>query len=183
MFERPIAAVAVLQDRIQKSNTPLRVLQASDRLNADDSVRIEVLHPPRKGIIGSTNANSIVLLVEYAGKKLLLPGDLESPGLDDLLEEQPLDCDIVMAPHHGSNRSNPAGFTAWCHPEHIVISGPRDPDNPEQAYEVRRALSSTGGQVYHTAEVGAVRFLINEQKIEVQTGPRGQAFEKEEVIP
>jgi competence protein ComEC len=169
MFERPIAALAEFQKGVAAAGVPLRVLQAGDRLRLDDDVRIEVLHPPRKGVIGSDNANSIVLLIEYAGKRLLLPGDLESPGLDDLLAETPLDCDIVMAPHHGSGRSNPFGFTAWCRPEHIVISGARDPDNPDEAWRVRRALASTGGTVYHTAETGAVRFVIDRGAIRVKT--------------
>ncbi len=177
MFEHPIPAVLELQKKIEESKLPLRVLFAGDRLKADPDVKMEVLHPPRKGVIGSNNANSIVLLVEYAGRRLLLPGDLESPGLDDLLAEPELDCDVVMAPHHGSNRSNPSGFTAWCTPEHIVISGPRDSDDPQQAFEVRRALSSTGGTVYHTAEVGAVRFVINAEGIRVQTGPKSTLVE------
>jgi hypothetical protein len=59
-----------------------------------------------------------------------------------------------------------------------VISGPRDADNPEQLYEVRRALSSTGGQVYHTAEVGAVKFVVDANGVQVLTGPYGKAWGK-----
>jgi competence protein ComEC len=47
--------------------------------------------------------------VEYQGRRLLLPGDLESPGLDELLAESPLDCDVLLAPHHGSLQSDPPG--------------------------------------------------------------------------
>ena len=87
---------------------PLRETWSGDRLSTGVT-QIEVLHPPRRGVLGSDNANSIVLAVEYQGRRVLLTGDLESPGLDDLLAEEPLDCDVVLAPHHGSGFSDPPG--------------------------------------------------------------------------
>ena len=113
------------------------------------------------------------------GPRLSVARRLESPGLDDLLAEEPLDCDIVMAPIMASNRSDPAGFTAWCTPEHIVISGPRDPDDPQQALEVKRARSVPP----------AVRFtirprselcgsVIEAEGVQVQTGPHGTLLDQ-----
>ena len=81
---------------------PLAELWGGDQLRSGGAARIEVLHPPRRGILGSDNANSIVLAVEFAGRRLLLTGDLESPGLDDVMAESPYDCDLLLAPHHGS---------------------------------------------------------------------------------
>jgi hypothetical protein len=43
------------------------------------------------------------------------------------MEDPGLDCDIVLAPHHGSELSDPPGFAAWCTPEWVVMSG-RRPD-------------------------------------------------------
>ena len=57
---------------------------AGQSLAAGNDTRLEVLHPPRKGVYGSDNANSIVLFIEHAGRRVLLTGDLESPGLDDI---------------------------------------------------------------------------------------------------
>lgn len=68
-----------------------------------------VLHPPPEGTGGSDNANSIVLDLESHGRRILLTGDLETPGLERLLAGLPLDCDVLLAPHHGSTRSNPPG--------------------------------------------------------------------------
>ena len=58
--------------------------------------KAEAAMAKKVGVIGSDNANSIVLLVEHAGRKIILPGDLESPGLEDLLAELPIDCDVVI---------------------------------------------------------------------------------------
>ena len=122
-------------------------------------VPLEVLHPPHDGVLGSDNANSLVLLIEYAGRKILLPGDLETPGLEDLTAELPVDCDILLAPHHGSRRSDPPGFAAWSRPDWVVVSGGRGHDQTEftQAYQ------QVGAEVIRTAETGAVRFSITGQ--------------------
>jgi competence protein ComEC len=94
--------------------------------------------------------------VEYAGRRVLLPGDLESPGIDDVMAESPYDCDVLLAPHHGSRRSDPPGFAAWSSPECVVISsGGRD-----QIMPVVRTYEGVGARVFATNEVGAVRFTV-----------------------
>ena len=94
--------------------------------------------------------------MEYAERRMLLPGDLESPGLDDLMAELPYDCDILLAPHHGSQRSDPPGFAAWSTPEWVVISGGGGDDIRTVAETYKRA----GARVLPTNENGTVRFNI-----------------------
>lgn len=162
-------AVKELHAAILRADVPLKTLAAADKLRVGDAVRMEVLHPTALGVIGSDNANSLVLLIEFEGRKLLLPGDLESPGLEDLLAELPIDCDIVMAPHHGSNRSDPRGFANWSRPEHVVISGGRDVEDIDAIDAVKRSYGQLGSAVYHTAERGSIRFEISGAKIVVQS--------------
>ena len=160
-------AVKELHAAIKKSAVPLRALSSGNKLQAGDDVHMEVLHPTELGVIGSDNANSLVLLIEFEGRKLLLPGDLESPGMEDLLAELPIDCDIVMAPHHGSARSDPRGFANWSRPEHVVISGGRDVEDIDAIDAVKRSYGQLGSAVYHTAEQGSVRFEISAEQIVV----------------
>lgn len=83
----------------------------------------KVLHP-RRGWRGETdNADSLCLLLEYGGRRVLLPGDLEGKGLNDLVELPPRPCDVLMAPHHGSISLDPQELLHWCQPEVVVISG------------------------------------------------------------
>ena len=130
---------------------------------------MEVLHPPKKGVLGSDNANSILLLVEYAGRRLLLTGDLESPGMDDVLAEEPLDCDVVLAPHHGSRRSNPTGFALWSTPEHVIISGSRTAGDIPDIESVKESYRARGAEVYHTAEDGCIRVELQTSGVQVTT--------------
>jgi competence protein ComEC len=156
MFEDETPALTALRSAIVENNVPLVEFSSGDRLSVRGGAKIEVLHPPRRGVIGSDNANSIVLRIGYAGRHILLPGDLESPGLEDLLAEEPLACDLVMAPHHGSARSNPEGFAAWSSPRYVVISGGPGADTEV----VKRAYRAAGAEVFHTAEQGAVRVVL-----------------------
>lgn len=118
----PSPLIAKLLEDIHRRGIPVGTLSAGKHLRTGAEVQLVVLHPTRRGVLGRDNANSIVLLLEYAGRRILLPGDLESPGTDAVIAEQPLDCDVVMAPHHGSRHSSPADFYAWCQPEWIVVS-------------------------------------------------------------
>jgi competence protein ComEC len=160
----PPLGPTMLRHAIDTAGIPMREIWSGDRLRVSDDVSIEICHPPREGVIGRDNANSIVALVEYAGRRILLPGDLESPGLDDLLAESPLDCDLVMAPHHGSRLSDPPGFAKWSTPEWVVLSGGPDADP-----EVRTAYARAGAQVFNTGDVGAVELCLSREKISAKT--------------
>jgi len=152
-----LTAPNYLRDVLAAADVPLREVWMSDRLRTgDDSVDIEVLHPPREGVIGRDNANSLLLSVTFAGKRIVLPGDLESPGIERVMADPPLDCDILLAPHHGSDLSDPPGFAAWCTPEWVVMSG-RRPDRTQLAH---RSYEQAGAVVAHTAVNGAVSFSL-----------------------
>jgi competence protein ComEC len=122
--------------------------------------------------LGSDNANSLVLAIEHAGRRILLTGDLETPGLDDVIAESALDCDVILAPHHGSSRSNPPGFAAWSTPDWVVISG----SHSDKQGEAESAYRASGAQVLDTADVGAVRVTIADDELTVTTLHVGQVF-------
>lgn len=60
---------------------------------------------------GGTNSQSIIILAECEGKKLLLPGDSTPKKLCDALQSYnktngtPLELDFMKLPHHGSTRN------------------------------------------------------------------------------
>ena len=154
--EQDSQALRALEHAIRRSGVPLREVFAGDRLQGGKGCQIEVLHPPRRGVLGSDNANSIVLAITYQDRQILLPGDLDSPGLEDVLAEEPRDCDVLLAPHHGSKSSDPPGLAAWCKPEWVVISGGHRWDAQETTAQYRAA----GCQILHTAKVGAISVKI-----------------------
>lgn len=160
MFERESAGLRFLRSSIVAADIPLATLKAGDRLDVGQAASVTVLHPTARGVLGSDNANSLVLLIEAFGRRLLLPGDLETPGLEGVLREEPIDCDLVMAPHHGSAGSDPERFLAWSTPEMVVVSGSMS--------DRRGAIEKTldfGTQVFHTADQGAVTVRVTAEAV------------------
>ena len=170
MFDDKSPGVEALHSAIVKSGVPLREVWSGDRLRTAGDCRIEVLHPPRGGVLGNDNANCVVLAVEYQGRRILLTGDLEGPGLKELLAEEPIACDVLLVPHHGSTHSDPPGFADWSRPDWAIMSGGLGDRHPEvsDAYERR------GSHVLHTANTGAVHVGIAQGKLEVDAW-HGQA--------
>ena len=114
------------------------------------------LHPPKQGVSGTDNANSLCVLIEYAGRRILLPGDLEPPGMQLLVSQTPTKVDVLMAPHHGSLNSKSDALLKWCRPETVVISGSTRAVSPR----VLEAFESEGREVYVTARDHAIRIEI-----------------------
>ena len=163
MWHHPGPGVSALRARIDDAKIPIRFLEADDRV-CFAGATVDVLHPLTRGVPGSDNANSIVLEVSFQGRRLLLPGDLESPGLEDVLAEMPRDVDIVMAPHHGSMRSLPHDFAQWCTPEYVVISA----GDTGRVAAATTAFEQKSAKVFQTARHGAVTVTISQDAFQVR---------------
>ncbi len=114
--------LGTLRQEIQSAGIPMQRVTQGDRWKVGD-VEIVVLHPPDNWNDTTDNGNSLTLLVRYAGRTCLLPGDLEKGGLQKLLSQPSQPCDVLMAPHHGSTTYDPTSLFAWCQPKWIIISG------------------------------------------------------------
>src|SRR5262249_36536258 len=108
---------------IEQAGAKLNTIYAGDKLKAEMGVTIDVLHPPPDGVIGRDNANCVVLAVQYTGRRILLTGDLEPPGMQMVLAEPPLPCDVLQVPHADSNERGPVVFASFCSPKNGVIWG------------------------------------------------------------
>jgi competence protein ComEC len=149
---------------LRRAGISTRIVKAGDRLTAGD-VTLDVLHPPAAGPDGNENTRSMVLLVRHAGHSLLLTGDLEGPGLEQVLSLPGRPVDVLMAPHHGSKAANPAGLIAWCRPRAVVAcQGP--PPWPTQV----PAIYESGGATYlGTWPHGAVTFMSHRTGLVAET--------------
>jgi competence protein ComEC len=95
---------------------------------------------------------SLVLLVRDGAWSLLLTGDLEGAGLDRVLALPPPRVDVLMAPHHGSDRSNVPALAAATQPS-FVISCQAVP--PGERQSVAR-YEKTGARYLGTWPHGAI---------------------------
>jgi competence protein ComEC len=163
MFVKENSTLRSLSRAIDDHHVPVRHVRAGDRLWSDDGGSVEVLHPPRRGVLSPGNADSLVLEIAYRGRRIVLPGDLESPGLDELLATRPRPCEALMAPHHGSRKSNSAGLASWCKPRWVVFSG----DGRWSLPDIDSTYRAVGGQTLHTYNCGAIRVQVGQDGVQL----------------
>ena len=157
--ERATPGVRLTLAEIHNRGIPTRVLKAGDRLD-EGRLQIEVLHPPAQGPEGNENARSLVMLVRQDNFALLLTGDLESPGLEQVLASAPRKVDVLMAPHHGSRFSNNPDLAKWAQPKLVISSqgAPRGNPKTPNPYE------AAGARYLTTWQHGAVMIRQEEGK-------------------
>jgi competence protein ComEC len=129
---------------------------------------VRVLSPPGDGAgIRSVNDRSLVLQVEGEGGSVLLPGDLESAGEDQLSAPE---ATVVKVPHHGSRTSSTPEFVARTHPALAVFSDGRHNRFGLPAPEVVDRWRAAGAEVLRTDFDGAIRVQAD------ATGVRWETF-------
>ncbi|MDA7087808.1 DNA internalization-related competence protein ComEC/Rec2 [Pseudomonas sp. SA3-5] len=112
---------------------------------------------------GAANGNqaSCVLLVEAAGERLLLTGDIDSSAERALLDSGiDVRADWLLAPHHGSRSSSSQHLLAAVAPRAALISrGQHNPfGHPHASVVARYEAQST--QLYDTVEYGALQIRL-----------------------
>lgn len=162
-------SVQSLIAHLRQKQIPVRLVAADPPGQSDpeNSIHrdIHILSPPRAGTGGSDNSDSLVLTVDSQGYRILLTGDLEGPGLQQLLSRPPVHCDLVMAPHHGSFNSDPTEFMNWCQPATIIISG----ESSRIRQSAVNIFSRHNRSVYRTDQHGAIRISIDQKEKMIQT--------------
>lgn len=101
-------------------------VSAGYKLFEDENLKIQVIGPTQ--VYKEENDNSIVLLVQYKEKRILLMGDAGVQAESDIIKycsENNIDIsnvDIVKIGHHGSNTSSSLEFVNLANPGIIVNS-------------------------------------------------------------
>lgn len=118
-----------LLDIADKNKIIIKRLNAGDMLNADESVRMYVLHPPDQfenitnQYGASINNTSLVIKLVHGNTSILFSGDAEVESEHILLRYGDfLDCDLLKVGHHGSKTSSSSEYLKYITPDYAVIS-------------------------------------------------------------
>lgn len=167
MTQDPSRSVIALRSALAQHRVPVRAIGAGSRcrINIDgdsqNAVQLESLGPPLSSAAHLSslgdNAISVVLKISYAGRVVLLPGDLEKFGLNAILKTPIEKVDVLVAAHHGSKNSDPIRFARWCRPDFVIASCGR-----RKVGQREKDLFRTGHDchVMTTHERGAIRCIV-----------------------
>ncbi len=154
-------SVGYLLERLEAADATIKTLLKGNEMHVTENTIVRVLGPGVNSGRGSDNSQSIVVEIRACGRTLILPGDIEPPGLEPILQMQGIDADVIMAPHHGSGGSHPKEFSAWCQPELVVISGMQSRINERSVQE----FESNHCVVASTGDLGAIRIRLSEKRV------------------
>ncbi|MFM9963788.1 MAG: ComEC/Rec2 family competence protein [Planctomycetaceae bacterium] len=143
-------------DAARHCGVPVRLTWQGDSFLLGDGIRCRVLHPTASENLSPDNANSIVLLLEYAGRRILLTGDLEREGLSRLLHSPPEPAEILVSPHHGSLGANTTDLARWVHPRWLLVSA-----DHRASLATLQARFGQDTTVLSTSDQGAITFEIH----------------------
>jgi competence protein ComEC len=121
------------------------------------SARSEAPGPGRGGDASATNADSLVLLLEFGDFALLLTGDAPESVEAQLLRDGLLaDVDVLKVGHHGSGTSTSAAFLAAVTPELALISAGRENRYGHPHASVLRRLHRSAVAIERTDRSGGI---------------------------
>ncbi|EKP94947.1 ComEC/Rec2 family competence protein [Thermaerobacter subterraneus] len=183
-----------LQAAAARRGVPLVRPAAGWRWQPAPGCRVDVLHPQEPGgaagtgaaaadgargsgrgggPAGSENDRSLVLRLDCGGPRLLLTGDLERAGEEELLRRGvDLRAEVLKVSHHGSRGATTAAFLAAVRPRLAVVSAGPNPYGLPHVETLAR-LQRAGIPVLRTDRLGAVS---------VRAGP-GQRLEVRVMLP
>jgi competence protein ComEC len=142
------------------SKMGLKIQPLEENSNVAGSTEIKILWPTEQVLQDQNlgdNDKSLVLLIEFAGGKILLCSDIEEFAQRELLRLFPnLKADIIVAAHHGSARTAEPTFLENLEAEVLIYSCGR------RAYEKQQTIKPENvPKSFYTAGDGAVTICIN----------------------
>lgn len=157
-------AVVRMHREREERGIPVRRLRAGERFElggARFSVLLSGEHEFPHQV--RPNERSLVLAVDYAGRRLLLTGDAGEATERVLLDRyvSALRSDVLKVGHHGSRFSTSPAFLAAVAPRVAIISVRADPRRRLPDEGVLERLRSSGAQVIRTDESGAVTVAVD----------------------
>jgi competence protein ComEC len=145
-----------LRDELKQKNIAAR--EINDFPQMVGSATVKVLWPDKDVLENdgiSDNDKSIVTMIEYAGRRILIFSDIKKFAQKEILRLYPdLKADVLIAPHHGSAKTLEPPFLDKIGPNIIISSC------SESSYKKGQVIRQ---QSYYTGRDGAVTVHVSKQ--------------------
>ena len=159
-------------DRLERHGIVPVEVYAGYVIDLGDGVELQALNPPRDGLSGDSNNDSVVLRLTYGEVSFLLAADIESGAEEQLVDSGlELQSTVLKAAHHGSKTSTTQRFLIAVSPAIAVVSAGLDNPYGHPAPVVMERLEAAIGaeNVYRTDRDGSVEIVSDGVSVWVQT--------------
>lgn len=142
--------------RLAKSTVaPKAVKGVTDKVSLSDP-HLKLLHPFTRG--QGTNADSLVLWLDFYGLKCIFTGDLDRKGELAIIKKYPdLTATVLKTGHHGSKTATDPKFVRQLAPKVAIISAGRHNRYGHPNKETLVTLQNAKVSYYVTAKVGMIK--------------------------
>jgi len=131
-------------------------------------VVVRVMWPPATAELNapSRNNDSVVLILEFGRRSVLLTGDIEKGAENALVGRQEnLRADVVKVPHHGSKTSSTEPFVMATRPRFAVISVGQTSMFGHPHREVVERWQASGAEVLTTGACGTINVTTDGEEL------------------
>jgi len=151
---------------IDDNKIPFKIVKGGDVLDLKGGVKAYILHPTEPLIEESAlNNNSIVMRIVYKDIAILLTGDLEIQGEEEVLSSgMELQSQIIKVGHHGSKTASGSALLKAVKPEIAVISCGRRNRFKHPHKEALERIKECGARIYRTDQHGAITIKTDGKK-------------------
>lgn len=160
------------EDRLERHGIAPVEVRAGYVVELGDGVELQVLNPPRGGLSGDSNNDSVVLRLTYDKVSFLLAADIESESEERLANgAAELSSTVLKVAHHGSKSSTTPGFLGAVGPAIAVVSAGHDNSYGHPAAAVMARLEAAVGaeNVYRTDRDGSIEIVSDGATVWVRT--------------
>ena len=169
----PAPLTAIIKSQAVQRGIPLNAPLRGTRASVGEA-ELQVLGPVEhvaadQDESSKQNDSSLVIMVEVAGLRLLLTGDVEPPGQQAILGSgADLRADILKVPHHGSAQQDPAFFAAT-HARLAIASAGAHNDYGHPAPRTVQLVRSLGMTLLRTDQNGSVAVRLERDQLAAVT--------------
>ncbi len=148
------ASVQFVIQLAEDTGTPVRILNSGDCAQIGMSF-LRCVQPDLRQLPhdADDNEKSLVIIAEHAGRRIMLPGDLEGSASQKVfLDVGPVD--VLVSPHHGSPSANTPALARSLTPDTVIVSA----GSSANADRLRSIFGEAA--LFHTSDCGAVSVAI-----------------------
>ena len=154
-----------MESLAMKNGTNLYYMKQGDKLRLHEDV-FYCIYPKKTQMTEDENQNSLVLLLETAHEQIMLTGDVEKEGEQNMtqylkrLDIKQEKTQILKTAHHGSANGTGETFLNVFKPDTAIISCGLDNSYGHPAEETVERLKNCGSVIFYTMNQGAIEVRL-----------------------